>query len=266
MCLVGAGTADCQVQHEITSEGSIVVVNSWPAQGVPAATVLLVPGWGGGPTDALGIAAALSAASISVVVLTPRGWHESEGTATFANALEDIGTAVAWSRSAGRQELEATDLVVGGYSWGGGMSLAYAALDPEIMHVFSISGTDHGQFIRQCQSDPDYARMIEEYLDSTVAPQGPIRFDVEYTLSELAAGQDTYGLLENTATLADRSILLLGGWEDVNVTVDGSILPFYRKLRAAGANDVTLEVLHADHGFGGAREELHAVLIDWIRR
>jgi hypothetical protein len=145
------------------------------------------------------------------------------------------------------------------------MSLAYAARDEEVRSVFSISGTDHAQFIRRYQSDPAFAEMVDGLLESSAAPAGPIRFSVQGTLDELAVGQQVYGLIENAPALADRRVLLVGGWDDVNVTIDDTLLPLYRALRRAGADSVRFETFHADHGYGAAREELHAVLSEWIR-
>jgi len=99
--------------------------------------------------------------------------------------------------------------------------------------------------------------MLDQMLASTAAPGGPIRFDVEASLKALMEGQAVFGLRENAGALADRSILMFGGWEDVNTTVDDYMLPLYRALRAAGAEDVTFQVFHTDHGFGNVRDELH---------
>jgi pimeloyl-ACP methyl ester carboxylesterase len=222
-------------------------------------SVVLVPGWGGGPSDQLGIGAALSRRGVDVAVLSPRGWHNSSGTASFSRALDDIGAAVGWARKSLGESV-----VLGGHSWGGGMSLAFAARDPSVRRVFSISGTDHGLFIRQCQSDRDYAAAIRETLEASAAPSGSIRFDVQDTLGELAAGQAIYGLQENAGALSDRSILLVGGWEDSSVTVDGTLLPLYRALRRAGADDVSFRVYHADHSFSTVRATLHEEILTWL--
>lgn len=84
------------------------------------------------------------------------------------------------------------------------------------------------------------------------------------SLRELAENQDVYGLFENSSNLSNRSILLIGGWEDVSITIDYSLLPFYRALKATGANDVTFTVCHADHGFGSVRDQLIKELGRWI--
>ncbi len=235
----------------------------------PRPTVILVPGWSGGKEDVLGLGSGMSQVGINVIVFAPRGWHESEGFSTFANGLEDIGAVWSWSQNpeiVERYSIDRDRLVLGGYSWGGGMSLAYAAKDSSVTHIFSIAGNDHGHLIRQYQQDDEFAGKIDQLLASTKAPEGPIRFAPSEALQELAENQDVYGLIENAPNIADRSILLIGGWEDVGVTVDNILLPFYRALRAAGAEDVTFKVYHATHSFGSVRDSLPKDLYRWILR
>jgi dienelactone hydrolase len=179
----------------------------------------------------------------------------------FSNAIQDIGAALGWVR-----QRATNGVAVGGHSFGGGMALAYAAQDSSVGEIISIAGTDHGQLIRQYQSDSGFAAMLEPILSSTAAPEGPIRFDVGAILQELIDGQGVFGLRENARLLADRAILMFGGWEDRNATVDEYLLPLYRALGAAGATDVTFRVFHTDHGFGNVREELHNQILAWLVR
>jgi len=247
-------------ETRIPVDGSEAVLTVWDGGERADRSILLVPGWGGGPRDQLGIGEALSPHGIHVVVLSPRGWHASTGTASFAHGIEDITAALDWTRS----ELGGP-VILGGHSWGGGLSLCVAARDRSVDRVFAIAGTDHAVFIRRMRSDPEYAARLGQTLGATAAPAGPIRFSVEETLAELDAGQATYGLLECAPALADRSILLVGGRDDTSVTVDDTVRPLHEALRQAGADDVTLRVLDTDHAFSGVRPELHAILLEWVR-
>lgn len=101
---------------------------------------------------------------------------------------------------------------------------------------------------------------------STHVPEGPARFNLEADLKELAEHQEAYGLRENAARLADRSILLIGGWEDKQATVEDVLLPFYRSLKAAGASDVMFLTYHDNHGFGTVRQKLAADIQQWLAR
>lgn len=231
-------------------------------------TLFLLPGWPGNPEDVLGMGARLSGKGINVLMVNPRGMHESEGITTFAGALEDIGACLRWlvSDSIAEQfQINPAEISLGGYSWGGGMAMAYTAKDPDVSRVISIAGTDHGEFIREFHRNEEMATEIRAMLLSTRAPEGPIRFDFEFTLRELTEGQDTYGLRENAGQLSDRRILMIGGWGDTGITVEQHLLPLYRELTALGAEDVTFLVYHDDHGFGQVREQMGSDIAAWIK-
>jgi uncharacterized protein len=258
------------VSVEFISEGACVRGRFFAAVGtVPATTLLLVPGWPGEPNDVLGLGALLAEQDINVCMFNPRGVQQSEGTHSHANTLHDIGAALQWLRQADVQqrfEVETTRLVLGGHSYGGGMAMAYTARDSSVRRVISIAGNDHGEFAREMQRNPAFAEGIRRMLLSTRAPEGPARFDVEAGLKELLDHQDVYGLREKAANLADRSILLLGGWEDEQVTIDQYLLPLYRALRGAGAAKVTFLVYHTDHGFSNVRQQLASDVAGWLLR
>ena len=113
--------------------------------------------------------------------------------------------------------------------------MAYAVADPEVHRVIPIAGNDLGWLIRKIQTDPQYSEAMLQMLLSTRVPDGPVRFDVEAGLRELAEHQDIFGLRENSSHLADHAILLVGGWDDLQVTVEDVLLPLYRSLKGAGA-------------------------------
>ncbi|MGD8698633.1 MAG: alpha/beta fold hydrolase [Gemmatimonadales bacterium] len=254
----------------IDSEGFVMRGRFFPSgQTGPHATLLIIPGYPGNPNDVLGMGARLSREGISVLMVNPRGMHESEGTFTFAGSLRDIDAAYRWLRTSEATDgfnIDTTNIFLGGYSWGGGMSLVYAATNPQAQRLISIAGNDHGEFIREFQRNEPYAEMILEMLRSTVAPEGPVRSDLEATLRELVEGEEVYGLRENAGRLSDRSILMIGGWNDTGVTVDKVLLPFYRALEEHSAEDVTFHVYHDDHGFSRVRDKLTSDIVEWIEQ
>lgn len=232
-------------------------------------TLLLFHGWPGSPVDVCGMGERLVEHGINVLVVSPRGMHESEGTNTFAGTLQDIGASLRWLRDpevSKRLQVDVENIVLGGHSFGGGMSMAYAATDSSIRRLISIAGTDHGELARQYEASESYASALREMIKTTQAPTGPVRFDLEYSFKELVEGKEVFGLRENAGKLVDRSILLIGGWEDVSTTVDQFMLPLYRSLKRAGAEDVTFHVYHDDHGFGEVRDRLEEDILAWLER
>jgi uncharacterized protein len=275
LVLVTLSTAAAQetgpVPVEIVSDGAAMRGQFFKADCAgPCPTLLLVPGFpGSAQHEVLGLGVRLSEGGISVLVFNPRGLPQSEGTMTFLNTLDDIGAAFNWLHEdevAERFSIDTASIAIGGYSFGGGTSMAYAARDARVRAVVSLAGTDHAEFIREYERNPSFTERVDRILSAAQAPEGPARFDRVATLHELAENQDVFGLRENAARLADRRILLIGGWEDHNVTVDQHMLPLYRSLKEAGAEDVTFLVYPDDHGFGQSRERLAHEVRHWLLR
>jgi dipeptidyl aminopeptidase/acylaminoacyl peptidase len=236
--------------------------------GAPAPTVLFFPGWPGDPDDVLGLGALLAEQGINVCMLNPRGLQQSGGIHSHSNTQQDIGAALQWLRQAEVQKrfgLDDTRLALGGHCYGGGMAMAYAAQDQSVCKVISIAGNDHGEFARETQRNSAFAEDIRRGMLSTRVPEGAARFDYDAGLMELLDHQDVYGLRENATNLADRSILLIAGWEDEQVTIDQFLLPLYGALRKAGTKKVTFLVYHTDHDFSNVRQRLAFDIADWLK-
>jgi pimeloyl-ACP methyl ester carboxylesterase len=258
------------VSVEFISEGECVRGRFFTAVGTNEPTTLLfIPGWPASEEDFLGLGPLISQQGINVMEFSPRGLHPSEGIHRFANTLQDIRAALQWLRQADVQKqfkVDTARLVLGGYSYGGGMAMAYAAQDPSIRRVISCAGNDHGEFARELLRNTAFAEGIRNWMLSLKAPVGPVQFDYDADLKALVENQDVYGLRENAANLADRSILLFGGWEDQGPTIDQYQLPLYRALKSAGAEKVTFIVYHTDHSFGNVRQRLATDIVEWILR
>lgn len=262
--LIGAVATEAAEPVPVSLESGGVQVRGrfFAAPGAgPHRALLLIPGWPGNPEDVLGLGRRLSDRGVSVLMVNPRGMHESEGTATFAHALEDVGNAYDWLTAA--EGVDPARVAVGGHSFGGGVAMAWAAREPRARRIVSIAGTDHGEIVRHYQIDALFAASLHRMLESTTAPEGPVRGSVEATLDELRKGVAVYGLRENASRLADRRILLFGGWEDRATTVDQYMLPLYRALRGAGAEYVTFRVYHDDHAFGTVRDPIADDIAAW---
>ncbi|NTV51349.1 MAG: hypothetical protein HGA69_00735 [Desulfobulbaceae bacterium] len=65
--------------------------------------------------------------------------------------------------------------------------------------------------------------------------------------------------------LANRDILLIGGWNDMNVIIEQHILPLYRALVDVKARKVQIAAFQDDHAFERSREELAATVVHWVK-
>jgi pimeloyl-ACP methyl ester carboxylesterase len=231
-------------------------------------TVILVPGWPGDPNDVLDQGALLSRRGINLLVFNPRGMFDSEGLTSVANGIADVGAALRWLRGAEviRQfHIDTSRIAIGGHSYGGALAMAYAAGDLKVRRVFSIAGSDFGVLNRAILGSEEFGEAFSQSLLSTRVPDGPVAFELESVLQELTENQHVFGLQENAANLADRSILLIGGWDDMFVSIDQYLLPLYRALKREGAEKVTIAVYQDDHEFSQVRGDIANRIRDWIR-
>jgi dienelactone hydrolase len=210
---------------------------------------------------------AMAKQGISMLTLNYRGTHKSGGTFGLHNTLEDIQATWAWlhrERTIHQFKLNTENLVLGGYSYGGGMALAYSAQHQEVGRVFSIAGTDHGQFARDYLHNPTFAEMIDTWFDELKFPAGPVHFEGRDAVKELTQNSDPYDLKLGAKYLANRDILLIAGWDDLWVPVESHILPFYRALVGANAQKVQIDAFQDNHLFENSYEQLVDAVIDWI--
>lgn len=231
-------------------------------------SLVLLHGFPGNPQDPLGLGQKLMNAGFNVLTFNYSGTHQSEGEFSLENTLMDIEAAYAYLHQTDileKYHVDTTGIVLGGYSYGGGMSLTYAARHPEIVRVFSIAGTDHGEFAREYVRNREMARQIDTMFARARRPHGPVSFSDKEPLRKLAENPAPFDLRVNTPQLVTRDILLIGGWDDFSVTIDNHLLPLYRALKKAGATKIRFVTLQTDHSFRNVREELASELVRWIQ-
>jgi hypothetical protein len=113
-------------------------------------------------------------------------------------------------------------------------------------------------------------KMIDEEFVALAAPAGPVRFAKGALPKEIAeAGIDKlnpiYDLRKNAPYLSTKDILLIGGWDDRQVTIDQFVLPFYRALEKAKAKKVKIAAFQDGHYFNNSRAELAHTIIEWLK-
>jgi dienelactone hydrolase len=232
-----------------------------------APTVILVQGFPGAKGDDLELGQKLPPRGVNMLTFKYSGTYGSEGVFTLENNLKDIQAACNFIRQANvieRFRIDTSRIILGGYSHGGGMSLLYAATHPEIRRLLSIAGDDFGEFAREYSRNADMARMLDTSFDKLMAPNGPVRFSGRQVLKDLAARPEPYDLRLSAPRLADRDILLVGGWDDPYVTVENFVVPVYRALKSAKATNVRIIAFPTNHGFRNVREDLAAEIIRWV--
>jgi dienelactone hydrolase len=236
-------------------------------------TLILLHGFPGNKTDVLGLGNRISQAGINVLTFSYSGTHQSDGEWSFENTQKDIHAAYNFlhrPENIVKYKIDTSAIYLGGFSFGGGMALTYAASHPEITSVFSIAGTDHGEFMREYFRNKEFATVIDHMFEELKAPKGPVRFAREAMPSE--ATPEIFAILDSTLdlrkcalSLAKKDILLIGGWDDQNVTIGHHILPLYRALNEAPADRVKIVAFQDDHSFRKSREKLAETIIKSLK-
>jgi pimeloyl-ACP methyl ester carboxylesterase len=154
---------------------------------------------------------------------------------------------------------------MGGHSFGGAISLTYAANNPQIEYVFSVGAPDHAQLAREYLSDPEIAEGFDSSFAEMEAPEGPVRGGVA-ALRDMVENPDMHDLRKLAPHFKGKKLLLIGGWEDSGPVVEDHLVPFYRALKKAGVEDVKIIMYHADHSFRNVRKQLADDVLEWISK
>jgi uncharacterized protein len=255
-------------------EGIILQGRFFRAEGAgPFATVLILPGFPGNQTDVLGLGKMISEAGINVLTFNYCGTHNSQGEWGFENSQKDIDAAysfLAQQENIQRFKIDPAWIYLGGWSYGGGMALAYASRHPEITSVFSIAGNDHCEFLRQYNLSTEMKKIVDNMFDEMRRPGGVTRIAPGQLPKDLA--KDISGNMDIAfdfkkiaPVLSQKNILLIGAWDDIQVPFDGIIFPFYKELKKEKAENLLLVGFQDDHYFGNSRTEVAQTLNEWIK-
>ena len=246
----------------------------FPTKGDNASpALLLLRGFPGGESDVFGIGEKLQENGIITLTFNYSGTYSSNGKYSMEYTLHDIKAAFEFlidSNTVENYHIDTTKIYLGGYSYGGGMSLSYAANHREIKRVFSIAGTDHGEFFREYYKNEHFAKMIDDMFDKLKAPDGPVRFEEgkmpkEITSEDVTQIDSTIDLRKCAPLLSGKKILLIAGLDDPMVTMENHMLPLYRALQNEYAENVKFLVLQDDHSFRKSREKVSEIILNWIK-
>lgn len=232
----------------------------------PFPTVILLQGWASGGEDALQIGETLAGSGINSFTIHYRGTYQSEGIFTFKdlfNDLDHIYNLLKTEKFQKKYNIDTSKIIIGGHSFGGAVSMTWAANNPQIKYVFSVGGPDHAQLAREYSNNPQLAEMLNASFAKAEAPEGPVRGGVE-SLRDMVKNPDKHDLRKLAPNFKGKKMLIIGGWEDPAVTVDDHLLPFYRALKKAAVEDVKFIVYHTGHSFQNVRKQLVDDILKWI--
>ncbi len=232
----------------------------------PFPTILLLQGGQSGGKDTLQIGTTLAESGINSITLHYRGAYLSEGLHTFEGIFKDVDYIFSLLHTEEFQKkynIDSSKIVLGGYSFGSAVSMTAAAKNPQIKYVFGVGLTDMSQLSRMLANDPQLAEEWSASLAKREAPEGPVQGLIG-SLHDLIKNPDRHDLRKLAPNFKGKKLLLIGGWEDSGPVVEDHLVPFYRALKKADVQDVTIIMYHTDHSFRNVRKQLANDILEWI--
>ena len=125
-----------QVKVDLYSDGNKLNADFYNVSGEDKyPTLILLHGYPGGQGDQFSLGKKLSLLEINVLVFNFQGTWSSEGIFSFESSMEDIGAAIRFLNNKKNIEIfniDTSNIIVAGYSFGGAMTLTAAIYNPEI--------------------------------------------------------------------------------------------------------------------------------------
>jgi len=236
----------------------------------PAPTAILAHGYPGRDGDIKEIGSFLKNEGVNTYIFNYRGTWKSEGLFSVNNAVSDLIKSVEFLKLpeiSKKYNIDTTDIIMMGYSWGGGIVFLSGKSCPSIKKIISMATTDLKLISEKIESDSSYKILnlntMKRHTDS-----GIIRFDrtAEEIQSWLSEHKNELDLSKTLDALSDIKILFIGGWNDINVPVEKHMIPLYRFFQDRILSNCKLILFDSDHSFNNVLPELHKSILDWIKK
>lgn len=264
-CLCAQRSSQCDTLTFQSKEAKVVGY-FYPAVDTGTHTLLFTQGFME-TSDIWGLCHFLASQNINVLTFDYRGCFESEGTQSLLNGQEDLAAAIQFLSSEKMKEkygVDTSNLVIGGYSYGGHMAMLYAIHHSEIKKVVSISGGDLGSFAEILQENTSLQEGYAGFFESIRKPKGPVNFEYEQPLEELLQNPTFFDLKRQADHLSGTSIFLTVGLDDNIVSLEAQMLPLYRSLKKNKGQAVQMKVYNCGHSYRGAEDQLKRDLLNWL--
>jgi dipeptidyl aminopeptidase/acylaminoacyl peptidase len=236
----------------------------------PFSTVILLHGSVGNEGDYFGLGECLSKEGFNVLTYNYPGSWKSEGVRTDETALSSVQSAIGFvmsSSSIALYSIDTSDIILVGYSYGGGMALLGAAKDKTIKKVISIAGVDLSVLAEKIEKNQEFRSIHQQMIDRTLADPDRARGPSGKEYHELLLkNRNLYNLKNHSTDLVKKEVLFIGGWFDFSIRIEDHILPLYRELQLKKSNHVKMVAFETDHRFTNVQEELADCITNWLRK
>ncbi|HPF51332.1 MAG TPA: alpha/beta fold hydrolase [Draconibacterium sp.] len=236
----------------------------------PFPTLILLHGAMGRDGDIFNLGQSLSREGYNVLTYSYPGSWRSEGLKTDRAALESVASAIGFIRSKTtiqEFDIDTTDIILAGHSYGGGMALLGAALDPGIHKVIGIASADLYETANELEQSQERQQNFQQMVDRMLMNPSMARGTTgkEY-VDKMISDKERYNTVKYAGVLAEKHILLLTGWLDRMKPIERYALPLYRALQAQGSQNVTIMAFNTNHEFYSAQNEMTKTIIEWLNK
>lgn len=242
---------------DIPSHGSNLHAVFYIASGAgPHPTVLLMHGFPGNEQN-MDLAYSIRRAGWNVLVPHYRGSWGSEGTFSFAHALEDTQSAIDFLRDAGNIKTYGIDpkrIVLVGHSLGGFVTAYTVSRNPDVAGACVIAAWNLGESVSHPWPDGYKSFHTASPRLAGTTPQGLI--------DEAKQHSADWNYLNWAPGLKDRPILVVEA-SDGNIKNNQALAEALRKAGDAQVSEVHIDT---DHTFSDHRIALQAAVIDWLQK
>jgi pimeloyl-ACP methyl ester carboxylesterase len=242
-------------------DGSINALMYTATGAHPHPTLLLLHGFPGNEQN-LDLAQAARRNGWNVLTFHYRGTWGSRGSFSFANAVEDARTTLAWLRRADNVRRFAIDparIAVAGHSMGGYLGADVAARDPRVIGLFLIDAWDLSEAAEELR-DPAAIPKAEEAMAVEMPPVNGS--SAARLVRELQKDGADLSLRRRLADYGQRPLDMVNATRG-NAGRNEAILTAIQATSNPRATGITWP---SDHSFNDRRLALAERLVTWLNR
>jgi uncharacterized protein len=234
----------------------------------PHPIVVFLHGYPGNERN-LDLAQAVRRAGYAALYFDYRGAFGSGGTFTFAHALEDVTSALAWIRTrktAAKYRLDPARIAVFGHSFGGWLALTSVAHEAPGICVAAPAAWNPSWVVQRFAAHPEELdQALGYYRTTTNVSSGPIRANAYALLREMHDHLEEWDYDSQAGALKNHAVLLVAGTTD---TPDEGVereTQLVDAIHGKGGKQVQMVTFEDDESFSSHRLALADTLIQWLR-
>jgi len=236
----------------------------------PFSTVILLHGTVGQDSDIFNLGENLSKEGFNVMTYNYPGSWKSEGSVTHESSLSSVQSAINFVKSEYSMQsfkTDTSDIILLGWSYGGGMALLASTYDSTIKKVMTIALGDLSLIAEPLETNQEARSSFEQMVDGILSNPSVARGTTgEKYVEEMINNKDKYDIKRYSEELAKKKLLFLVGWLDNLRRMEIDVLPLYRELQSKGAKNVKIYAYETNHYFVNVQKEFTETIIDWLRK